>query len=175
MKKFIFALSFIVAFQSIAVAAPVSGLKTAYEEYLYATTVEWDQIDSAEISAINSRFADSLSDLEEQGLLTDAHVKEFFHAEVEAGRVPQEVLLQILTPTGELNTAALADVLRTQQKNLQDRGASWNGTGRKIFNIVAWGFLPALIIVYLVTTSGRKDLCTNTGNGYGLNEPFPCN
>lgn len=170
-----FAMSFLIAFQSIAFAAPASGLKSAYEEYLYATTVEWDQIDSAEIAAINSRFADSLASLQEQGLLTDAHVKEFFHDEVSAGRVPQEVLFQILTPAGELNSAALVDVLREQQKNLQDRGASWDGNGRKIFNVVAWGFLPALLVVYLITTSGRKELCTNSGNGYGLNEPFPCN
>lgn len=175
MKNFIFAMSLIIAFQSVAFAAPASGLKAAYEEYLYATTVEWDQMDSAEIAAINSRFADELEGLAEAGLLTDAHVKEFFQVEVSSGRVPQEVLQEIVTPAGELNVATLADVLKSQQHNLVDRGANWNGAGKQIFKIVAWGFLPALIIIAVITTSGRKDLCTNSGAGYGFNEPFACN
>lgn len=175
MKKIIFAMTLVFTIQSIAFAAPVSGLKAAYEDYVYATTVEWDQIDSEQITAINSRFAETLADLQEQGQLTEAHVKEFFAAEVSAGRVPQEVLLEVLTPAGELNVGALSGVLKSQQQNLHQRGANWNGTGKTIFKIVAWGFVPALIIIAVITTSGRKDLCTETGAGYDFHEPFACN
>ncbi len=175
MKKIIFALTLVFAFQSIAFAAPVSGLKAVYDEYLFATTVEWDQKDASQIAAINSRFAEELADLEEAGLLSEAHVKEFFHAEISAGRVPQEVLMEILTPAGELNVASLSQVLKTQQHNFHNQGANWNGAGKTAFKIVAWGFLPALIIIALITTSGRKDMCTNSGAGYDFHEPFACN
>jgi hypothetical protein len=175
MKKFIFAVSMILAFQSMTFAAP-AGLKAAYEEYLYATTVEWDQVDADQIASINARFADELADLQEEGLLTKAHLKEFFAAEVSSGRVPQEVLKEVLSPAGELTVSTLSQVLNTYQYALQDRGAGWNGTGKKIFTVVAWGFLPALIIIGVITHSGRKEMCTETaGRGYGFHEPFACN
>lgn len=176
MKKLMFAMTLIFAFQSMAFAAPVSGLKSVYENYLYATTVEWDQMNAAEIATINARFAEELADLQEQGLLSESHVKEFFQSEVSAGRVPQEVLMEILTPAGELNVAALSQVLKNQQHNFHARGANWNGAGKTIFKIVAWGFLPALIIIAVITQGGRKEMCTEgAGNGYGFHEPFACN
>lgn len=174
MKKFIFAMTLVFAVQSTVWAAPVSGLKAIYNEYVYATTVEWDQVNPEKISEINSAFAEDLSLLAEQGLLTEASLKEFFEAEVSAGRVPQEVMLQILTPAGEINIEGLSEVLKTQQENLHLSGANWNGAAG-IFKVVAWSFIPALIIIAIITTSGRKDLCTKSSAGYGFHEPFPCN
>lgn len=174
MKKIIFVMSFVLALQSTVSAASVSSLRSVYNEYVYATTVEWDQVNPEQISSINSAFAEDLKALAEQGLLTEASLKEFFQAEVSAGRVPQEVLQEIMTPAGDINVAALSDVLKAQQENLHMGGANWNGAAG-IFKVVAWSFIPALIIIAIITTSGRKDLCTKSSAGYGFHEPFPCN
>lgn len=174
MKKFIFAMTLVFAIQSTVWAAPVSGLKAIYNDYVYATTVEWDQVNQEQISAINSAFAEDLSALMENGQLTEASLKEFFHSEVSAGRVPEEVMHQILTPAGEINIERLSEVLKTQQENLHMSGANWNGAA-SLFKVVAWSFIPALIIISIITSSGRKDLCTQSSAGYGFHEPYPCN
>lgn len=176
MKKLIFILAMIFAFQSMAIAAPAGNLKAVYEDYVYATTVEWDQVDAEMIAAINAQFAADLADLQEAGLLSPTHVKAFFEAEVSSGRVPKEILHGVLNPAGELDLSSLSTLLKDHQHALQDRGASWEGEGKKFFKIVAWGFLPALIIIGVITTSGRKEMCTEgAGRGYGFHEPFPCN
>lgn len=171
MKKIVLLLTLVFAFQNVALAMPAQSLKSVYQDYLYATTVEWDQVDGAHIAEINSKFAQEIADLQESGLLTEASLHELFEAELKAGRLSHEILQQVLTPAGTIDIAALREAF----VGMQTRGANWNGTGKTMFKIVAWGFLPALIIIAVITTSGRKDLCTETGAGYGLHEPFACN
>lgn len=172
MKQIIFALTLVFAFQSVTFAGSTHSLKAAYDEYLYSTTVEWNQVDADEIAAINARFAAEVADLQEQGLLTEAALHDLFISEITAGRLPEGILKEVLSPTGALDLGAL----KTAFASLRTQGANWNGTGKTMFKIVAWGFLPALIIIAIITTSGRKELCTDTaGQGYGLHEPFECN
>lgn len=175
MKKLFFALALVFTFQSIAMAMPEQSLKSVYQDFLYARTVEWNQIDADHLAAINARFADDISALKEKGLLTESAVKELFEAEMSAGRVPQEIYQEILTADGQINFSSLASVLDRNQDRFFHQGASWEGEGKMFFKIAAWGFLPALIIIAIITTSGRKEMCTNNGAGYDLYEPYPCN
>lgn len=172
MKKIIFALTLVFAFQSMAMAMPTQSLKAIYQDYLYATTVEWDQMDGAHIAQINARFGEEVHQLQEQGLLTEAALQELFQSEIEAGRLPKEILQQVLTSSGAIDLVALKQAF----SSMHTQGANWNGTGKTLFKIVAWGFIPALIIIAVITTSGRKEMCTaGAGQGYGHYEPYACN
>ncbi len=172
MKKFVLLLTLVFAFQNVALAVPGQSLKSVYQDYLFATTVEWDQADKDQIAQINAQFAQEIADLQEQGLLTEAALEDLFESEIEAGRLPREILKEILSPSGHLDIGALKIAFST----LQDRGANWNGTGKTLLKIVAWGFLPALIIIAIITTSGRKEMCTEGASvGYGHYEPYACN
>lgn len=172
MKKMIFALVFVLTIQSMAFAMPSQSLKAVYQDYLYSTTVEWDQVDGEEISRIHAQFAEEIAALHEQGHLSEAALSELFETEIETGRLPREIIQEILGPSGSLNVKAL----RASLEKIQTQGANWTGTGKTIFKIVAWGFLPALIIIAVITQGGRKEMCAEGADtGYGLYDPYPCN
>jgi hypothetical protein len=154
------ALSFLLLVQNMAQATPTNALKQVYDDYVYALTVEWDQVNEAELQAIHAEFDGKLTLLREAGILNEASVKELLKGELPAALTAGQELSEV--------KQILEQYILTQ-----NRGASWDGT-RGLLMVVGWGFLPALIIIYAITTSGRKEMCSLPTN-YPYGVPFECN
>lgn len=170
-KTLLFA--FVLTIQNVALAMPSNNLKAIYDDYLYSLTVEWDQVDQAKLSEIQERFKSELSALNAQGGITQDAVRSLVEGEVLHGKVPEEILKDLSTPSGGIDLEKLQMVMKNHEAGLYHRGANWNGAA--FFQYTAIAFLPALLIIGIITSSGRKDMCTLPGTGYGYGEPFPCN
>ena len=171
LKTLLFA--FVLLVQNVALALPSNSLRDVYDDYLYSLTVEWDQADEEQLTQIQEKLEAELTELQEQGKLSKEAVKELVQGEVVEGRVPEEILNDLMTSSGAIDLEKLQVVMKNHEAGLYNRGANWNG--QAFFKITAWAFFPALLIIGIITSSGRKDMCTLPSTGYGYGEPYPCN
>lgn len=171
LKTFLFA--FVLLIQNVALAMPGNSLKAVYDDYLYSLTVEWDQVDQERLAEIQDKFEAELAALEKQGGLSKDAIKDLVEGEVHEGKIPEEILNDLSTSSGAIDLEKLQVVMKNHEAGLYNRGANWNGAAFLAYT--AYAFLPALLIIGIITSSGRKDMCTLPGTGYGYGEPFQCN
>lgn len=164
--------AFLLTIQNMAFAMPGQNLRSVYDSYIYALTVEWDQVDQEELALIRKNFEEELLKLNDQGLLTKEAVKSLVVDEAHDGRISEEVLNSIMTPAGSVELEKLQSLMQDHEAILHDRGANWSGAAFLAYT--AYAFLPALLIIGIITNSGRKDLCSLPTN-YPHHEPYPCN
>lgn len=174
MSKLIYVLTFVLTFQSLAFATPEQNLKSVYDDFIYAKTVEWNQQDPIHLQVINDRFREDLIDLQERGALTPEEINSLINKEILTGRVSSSMIDEIFGDQKKIDLNKLSEYLKENGSKIYSSGANWNGGAASVFFITLIGFVPALIIIATVTTSS-EEMCSLDTDRYQLGETYSCN
>lgn len=155
MRKIIFALAACLLLQSFAWADSGRGLRQIIDEYRYATTVEWDQRDTAVFEEMNRKFQDDLRSL---GEVSAAELREALKGQ---GDIDPAVLEILKNEKGEVIQEKLQDLIDTRAGQMYASGSSWSPLG------VFWAGAGILLVMEIVALVMRDGTCNNPG------EPFP--
>ncbi len=131
-------------FTAVAGANNHEGLKAAFDEFNYATTVEWDQRD---LSFLEARKQELAQAIEAQGLSREELIS------VTRSLLNDKVLVNNLDRV--LNAVSMNDMTAEQAQDLmakamsksQMNGANWNG----VIVLTPVGLLVLVLIVIIVT------------------------
>lgn len=164
-------LCFCLTFNVMAASGTVGELEKALDEYQYSLTVEWDQKDSAFMTAKTEAFYATLSDLMDKGLsqediLAVVSKKSKNAKEIEALKLRMEMLAGKATSANELAKAITAN-----SKGLYSTGASWEGSAILIsVGIVA--VLGAAIAYGIWFDNNHTCVATAQGQNCGWVSPY---
>lgn len=132
MKKFL-SLILVFSFSLNALASSgASKLGLLVDEFEYATTVEWDQVDPVFIEEAKEKFYNDLKVLISEEGLTEEDVT----ALALSRGVPKEKLEQLKTQLKSMNIhdgRSLSEALRILSSEFYSKGANWNGSDAMAF------------------------------------------
>ncbi len=131
-------------FTAVAGANNHEGLKAAFDEFNYATTVEWDQKDPTFLEAKKLELAQAI---EAQGLSREELIS------VTKSLLNDKILVKQLDQV--LNSVSMNDLTAEQAREImakalsksQMNGANWNG----IIVLTPVGLLVLVLIIIIVT------------------------
>lgn len=164
-------LCFCLTFNVMAASGTVSELEKALDEYQYSLTVEWDQKDSAFMTARTEAFYASLSDLMNKGLtqeevLSVVSKKSKNPKEIEALKLKMESLAVKSSTASEL-----AQAITANSKGMYSTGASWEGSAILIsVGIVA--VIGAAIAYSVWFDKNHTCVATSQGQECGWVSPY---
>ncbi len=140
-------MALLMAFSFLTVNAGANnheGLKAAFDEFNYATTVEWDQRDPSFLAAKQQELADAIT---AQGLSREELIS------VTRSLLNDKVLVKNLdrvldaVSMNDMSAEQAQEAMAKAMKNSQMTGANWNG----VIVLTPVGLLVLVLIVIIVT------------------------
>lgn len=143
--------------QSFAWASPREGLKTAFDEYRYALTVEWDQQDQEQLKKIQASFTQEMQRLVVEEQLTAEEFALFIKENHRSLQVEEDILDLVRDRQGQFDLGRAQRMLEEGSDLMYSQGASWTAE-----DVLIYGFIGLIVfeIVVLIITH-RDDVCPN--------------
>ena len=142
-------LTFVLAcsiFSASAMSNTKHGLKTAFDEFNYAITVEWDQKDPAFLEARKLELMQSISALEAEGM-TRLELIEFAKSQLKDAALIKNLdsVLEAIS-LNKMTTEEAQNFMIRAIGNSQSQGANWNG----VIILTPVGLLILVLIIAVV-------------------------
>lgn len=132
-------------FTMSAMATTQDGLKTAYDEFNWAVTVEWDQKDPAFYEAKKLEFTRAIGALEAEGM-TRKELIAFTKSQIKDASVLKDLNTALEAVSTNTMTSAQAQEFMLKSIN-SAQGASWDGS---VIIFTPVGFVVLVLIIVLI-------------------------
>ena len=168
MKLVALFLSLCLSLNVVAASAPSQALETAFDNYHYAITVEWDQEDAAFKEIQTNIFFSNIEKLISQGLTFD-EISNFMESKVSDTKVLSTIEAQMTSLAKDATSPSeIAALLNTHSADLYQQGTSWTASRAQIAGIVVaisalfvYGIFFNLKYGCVQTIDGVKSYCTD--------------
>lgn len=145
-SKFITLVLALSIFSGSAMASTHNGLKTAFEEFNYAITVEWDQRDASFLEAKKLELSQAIGALEAEGM-TRKELITFAKSQIKDATLAKSLDSVLDAVAMNTMTAEQAqDIMIKAMQKSQSTGANWNGT----IVIAPVGLLILILVIIIV-------------------------
>ncbi len=134
-------------------AATGNNLKAAFDELNYSLSVEWDQKDNAFYNKAQAKFAQSVRELQAQGM-TNKELMDFAVSSVKDEKLAKEIQTALsMVVINKMSQAEAHKYVTDMLGKSYNRGASWNGAAGAILTLVV---VVAIVAAALVATGNAR-------------------
>lgn len=135
----------LIIFSQVSHAA--SGLKEALDHYQYNVTVNWDQIDEAQLKKYDLEFQTSIQLLIRQGQSPEELVQEAISLSQDKSLKNDLDKMVIDFKTKNITSSELNEILKDKSDALYAKGASWHPAVKVILGVIgAYVILKAIML-----------------------------
>ncbi len=132
-------------FSMSAMATTQDGLKTAFDEFNYSVTVEWDQKDPSFFEAKKLELSQAIASLEAEGMTREELIT-FTKSQIKDASVLKD--LNTALEAVSQNTMTSAQAQEFMMKSIKaTQGASWDGA---VIILTPIGVVILLLIIIIV-------------------------
>ncbi len=132
-------------FSMSAMATTQDGLKTAFDEFNYSVTVEWDQKDPSFFEAKKLELSQAIASLEAEGMTREELIT-FTKSQIKDASVLKD--LNTALEAVSQNTMTSAQAQEFMMKSIKaTQGASWDGA---VIYLTPVGLLVLILIIVII-------------------------
>lgn len=141
MKLFSLILCFCFTTNILASTVPANVLEEAIDNYMYSTTVEWDQISPSFKNEKDRELMDTLLALQSEENFSPAQIVAVLEKKINSPELVNILKIKASKLDGSKGPQELLNLLQSQEIDLYTRGASWNGTAVLFYGGIAVVFI----------------------------------